>query len=64
MQKGSLFQKQQIRAIPVQIQANAMLNMNAVELGQFIEKEAMENPALEVKEGCRCPVCGLSLIHI
>jgi len=44
--------------IPVQIQANAILNMSLVELQQFVETEAMENPALKVEEGSRCPVCG------
>ena len=41
-----------------QIQANAILNMSLIELQQFIETEAVENPALSVKEGNRCPICG------
>lgn len=53
-----LAQRQQSRAIPVQIQANAILNMSLIELSEFIETEAVENPALSVKEGSRCPVCG------
>ena len=58
MQGHALAQKQQLRTIPVQIQANAILNMSLIELQQFIETESMENPALSVKEGSRCPVCG------
>ena len=58
MQGPSLAQRQQLRAIPVQIQANAILNMSLLELRQFIETEAMENPALSIDDGCRCPVCG------
>ncbi|MCX6343720.1 MAG: RNA polymerase factor sigma-54 [Armatimonadetes bacterium] len=46
------------RTIPVQIQANAILNMSLLELQQFIETEAMENPALSLDDGRRCPVCG------
>ena len=42
----------------MQIQANAILNMSLVELQQFIETEAMENPALSIEESARCPVCG------
>jgi len=58
MQGAALAQKQQLRAIPVQIQANAILGMNVLELQQFIDTEAMENPALAVEEKARCPVCG------
>jgi len=58
MQRPNLALKQQPRAIPVQIQANAILNMSLLELQRFIETEAMENPALSIDEGCRCPVCG------
>ena len=55
-----LAQRQQLRAIPVQIQANAILNMSLIELQQFVETEAVENPALNVKEGSRCPICGFA----
>ncbi len=58
MQGAALAHRQQLRTIPVQIQANAILNMGLIELSEFIETEAMENPALSVKEGSRCPVCG------
>jgi RNA polymerase sigma-54 factor len=58
MQTPVMAQRQQARAIPVQIQASAILGMNAIELGQFIDKEAMENPALAVSEQARCPLCG------
>jgi len=58
MPGAALAQRQQLRAIPVQIQANAILNMSLIELSEFIETEAVENPALLVKEGSRCPVCG------
>ena len=58
MQRPVLAHRQQLRAIPIQIQANAILNMNLLELQQFIETETMENPALGIDEGCRCPVCG------
>ncbi len=47
-----------MRTIPVQIQANAILNMSLLELQQFVETEAMENPALSIEDGHRCPVCG------
>jgi RNA polymerase sigma-54 factor len=56
----ALAQKQQLNAIPVQIQANAILAMNALELQQFIETEAAENPALALQERERCPVCGFA----
>ncbi|MCE5198605.1 MAG: RNA polymerase factor sigma-54 [Armatimonadota bacterium] len=58
MQGQALAQKQQLRTIPVQIQANAILNMSLLELQQFIETEAMENPALSLDDSSRCPVCG------
>ncbi len=32
--------------------------MNILELQEFVETEAMENPALSVDESARCPVCG------
>ncbi|MCL5104567.1 MAG: RNA polymerase factor sigma-54 [Armatimonadetes bacterium] len=60
MQGPVLAQRQQLRAIPVQIQANAILNMSLLELRQFIETEAMENPALCIDEGYRCPICGFT----
>lgn len=62
MQGAALSQKQQLRAIPVQIQANAILGMNLIELQQFVETEAIENPALGVEEGARCPVCGFMTV--
>ena len=58
MQGAVLAQKQQLRTIPAQIQANAILSMSALELQQFVDTEAMENPALAVEEKARCPVCG------
>ncbi|MCX8052726.1 MAG: RNA polymerase factor sigma-54 [Armatimonadetes bacterium] len=58
MQDFSLVQKQQMRIIPVQIQANAILAMNTLELQQFLDTEAAENPALVVDDKARCPVCG------
>lgn len=58
MPGAALLQKQQLRAIPVQIQANAILNMSILELQQFVEAEAIENPALCVDESAKCPVCG------
>lgn len=54
----ALIQRQQQRAIPVQIQANAILSLGILELQQFIETEAMENPALSIDDSLRCPVCG------
>lgn len=58
MNGPAMAQRQQLRTIPVQIQANAILNMSLLELQQFIETEAAENPALSIDESCRCPVCG------
>lgn len=58
MQGPMLAQRQEFRAIPVQIQANAILSMNVLELQQFLQAEAMENPAMKVEESSRCPVCG------
>jgi len=58
MQGHALTHRQLQRTIPVQIQANAILQMNLVELQQFVETEAVENPALCVEERGRCPVCG------
>ncbi|MGI6295776.1 MAG: RNA polymerase factor sigma-54 [Armatimonadota bacterium] len=63
MQSAALCQRQSLRAIPVQIQANAILNMSLIELQQFIETEAVENPALSVKEGSRCSICGFVTDH-
>lgn len=57
MQGVAITQKQQLRTIPVQIQASAILNMNLLDLQQFIEAETMENPALSIEETSRCPVC-------
>ncbi|MEN6356140.1 MAG: RNA polymerase factor sigma-54 [Armatimonadota bacterium] len=58
MQGAALAHKQSPRTIPVQIQANSILNMSLLELQQFVETEAMENPALCMDETSRCPVCG------
>ncbi|MCE5314687.1 MAG: hypothetical protein ABFD49_02910 [Armatimonadota bacterium] len=60
MQGHSLVQRQQQRTIPVQIQANAILNMSSLELQQFVETEAMENPALCLDDTSRCPICGFA----
>lgn len=54
----ALLQRQQQRAIPVQIQANAILSLSILELQRFVETEAMENPALSIDDSARCPVCG------
>lgn len=58
MQGPVLAQKMRQRTLPVQIQANAILNMSLIELQQFIETETIENPALGVEERSRCPICG------
>lgn len=58
MQGAALAHRQQLRTIPAQIQASAILGMSLTELQHFIQTEAMENPALSVDEGSRCPVCG------
>lgn len=63
MQSAALSHRQTVRAIPVQIQANAILNMSLIELQQFIETEAVENPALSVKEGSRCSICSFVTEH-
>ncbi|NLN75198.1 MAG: hypothetical protein GX139_02660 [Armatimonadetes bacterium] len=63
MQSAALSHRQTLRAIPVQIQANAILNMSLIELQEFIETEAVENPALAVKEGARCSICGFVTEH-
>jgi RNA polymerase sigma-54 factor len=64
MQGSVLAQKQNLRTIPVQIQANAILNMSLLELQQFVETEAMENPALCVDETSRCPICGFATTDV
>ncbi|MDH7601437.1 MAG: RNA polymerase factor sigma-54 [Armatimonadota bacterium] len=53
-----LTQRQEQRPLPVQIQANAILGMNTLDLQRFIETESAENPALSVDETARCAVCG------
>jgi RNA polymerase sigma-54 factor len=58
MQKLSANQSQQFKTIPIQIQANAILNMGSLELQEFIQTEAMENPALCLEESSRCGICG------
>ena len=58
MQKTVFTQKQQMRTSPNHIQAAAILNMNALELEAFIETETIDNPALDVAENSRCPICG------
>ncbi|MHB9037983.1 MAG: RNA polymerase factor sigma-54 [Armatimonadota bacterium] len=62
MQGPVLAQRQHLRTIPIQIQANAILNMNLLELQQFIETEAAENPALSVDDTSRCPICGFATV--
>ncbi len=58
MQGTTLTQHQHQRAIPIQIQSNSILNMNILELQEFLETESIENPALCLEESSRCPVCG------
>ena len=44
--------------IPEQIQAARVLEMNVLELRQFVRAQATENPALVLDEGPECPWCG------
>lgn len=63
MQTPIMAQHQQMRPLPVQIQASTILNMNSIELGEFLDNEALENPALSVDEKSRCELCGFLKGH-
>ncbi|MGQ9454404.1 MAG: RNA polymerase factor sigma-54 [Armatimonadota bacterium] len=58
MQELLLTQKQELRPLPIQIQAITVLAMNSLDLQRFIDAEASENPALSINESARCPACG------
>ncbi|MFQ3549262.1 MAG: RNA polymerase factor sigma-54 [Armatimonadota bacterium] len=60
-QNNTQQQRQQLHAIPLQIQASNILKMSNLELQQFLESEAMENPAMGMKENVKCPLCGFAL---
>ncbi len=63
MQGYALIQKQELRPLPVQIQASTILAMNTLDLQRFIETESAENPALTVDETARCALCGFLRAH-
>lgn len=63
MQGYVLTQKQELRPLPVQIQANTILAMNTLDLQRFIETESAENPALTVDDSARCALCGFLRAH-
>ena len=44
-------------------QTMSLLEMNNNELAEKIQKELANNPALELKEDYRCPVCGKKLVN-
>ena len=44
-------------------QTMSLLEMNNNELAEKIQNELANNPALELKEDHRCPVCGKRLVN-
>ncbi len=50
--------KQKPTVSPQLVLANKLLQFSSLELEQAIARELAENPALEVREVQRCPVCG------
>ena len=58
MQEYLLSQRQELRPLPIQIQANTILALNTLDLQRFVESEAAENPALTIDDTARCSVCG------
>ena len=56
---GPVFGQRQVqRMIPEQIMGARILEMNLLDLRQFVRAQAMENPALTLEEGPECPWCG------
>jgi RNA polymerase sigma-54 factor len=50
--------EQQLRVSPTLVMLNEILVMSSAELQEEINKELASNPALEMDEGRRCPLCG------
>src|SRR5579859_4160488 len=51
------------RISPKLIASTKLLSLSSQELAERLQKEAGENPALEVEEVPQCPVCGGPLQH-
>lgn len=51
------------RISPKLIASTKLLSLSSQELAERLQKEAGENPALEVEEVPQCPVCGGQIVH-
>jgi len=56
-----LLPQQQLKVTPKQIAANYILQLSSMELQEVINQELDENPALDLEELQRCPLCGSEL---
>lgn len=54
-------QRQVVGIAPEYIMGKSVLMMNSLELQEFIQAQAIENPALIVEEIAQCPACGTNL---
>ncbi|MCL4465957.1 MAG: RNA polymerase factor sigma-54 [Chloroflexi bacterium] len=51
-------QQQQMKVSPRLVAASYILELSSLELQQAVQQELSENPAMEMVEASRCPVCG------
>ncbi len=59
----AIHNQQQTTALsPGHLLGKSVLKMCLHDLQQFVATEFMENPALDLEEGCACPICGCILI--
>lgn len=56
-----LLPQQQLKVTPKQIAANYILQLSSMELQEVINTELSENPALDLEEVQKCPLCGEEL---
>jgi RNA polymerase sigma-54 factor len=56
-----LLPQQQMKVTPKQIAANYILQLSSMELQDVINTELSENPALDLEEVQKCPLCGEEL---
>ena len=56
-----LLPQQQLKVTPKQIAANYILQLSSMELQDVINQELEENPALDLEEVQKCPLCGEEL---
>jgi RNA polymerase sigma-54 factor len=56
-----LLPQQQLKVTPKQIAANYILQLSSMELQEVINDELEQNPALDLEEMQKCPLCGTEL---